>query len=370
MDNKIRDQVYHRLSKFAYEENPLDNVKLNLNDGKQEWKIKSIKEVPLHDKQTGFDAVIYQNKEDIVIAFRGTQGDDPFGEGLPDIATDVDYVVRGMDVNPTMTNRIGETKGFNNQFKQADELVKAVKTKYPNKNISLTGHSLGGALASYAASVHSVEAVTFSSPSVVELLPKETQKKVEKGEFDEKIVNYIHPRDSIGAGSLKPFERHIGSSYYIGSTYELENGALLDHPIQRFMLSISKENFHSLDQYEFDKFGNINHPILTNVQTGSNLWTSPRYFSNEWTTIAVTPVDLQETAEQLSHILSRVEEVCEEAKSYVYRLNDIKIHDNVQDEALRSIQTFIHWFSERTNHLSTNLHSAFEAYVKADVYNE
>ncbi|WP_354959413.1 lipase family protein [Bacillus sp. CECT 9360] len=45
-----------------------------------------------------------------------------------------------------------------------------------NARIHLTGHSLGGALASYAGAVHSVEAVTFSSPSVVNLLPEELQK--------------------------------------------------------------------------------------------------------------------------------------------------------------------------------------------------
>lgn len=317
LENKIRDLVYHRLSRVAYEKNPIANVKLNFIDTKQEWQVTTIKGVPLHDKHTGFDAVIYQNEDDIVVAFRGTQGDDLLGDGFPDVVTDIDYVVRGMDVNKIIPNRFGEPKVVNNQFKQADDLVKAVKKKYPNKNVSLTGHSLGGALASYAATIHSVEAVTFSSPSVVGLLPDELQKKIQNGEFDKKIVNYIHPRDSIGAGSIKAYERHIGASYYIGSTYELENGPLLDDPIKRFVLSVSQDNFHSLDHYKFDKFGNINHPMLTNVLTGANIWNSPRYFSNVWASIEVKPVDLEKTAEHLAHILTRVQDVCDETKSYI-----------------------------------------------------
>ncbi|WP_307434936.1 hypothetical protein [Bacillus sp. V2I10] len=41
--------------------------------------------------------------------------------------------------------------------------------KYPDANISLTGHSLGDALVSYSAAMGNVEAVTFNSPSVVGL---------------------------------------------------------------------------------------------------------------------------------------------------------------------------------------------------------
>jgi putative lipase involved disintegration of autophagic bodies len=48
-------------------------------------------------------------------------------------------------------------------------LVKADRKKYPNDKVTLTGHSLGDALAGYAGAVENLNTVTFSAPPSIDL---------------------------------------------------------------------------------------------------------------------------------------------------------------------------------------------------------
>ncbi|WP_053784062.1 hypothetical protein [Paenibacillus xylanivorans] len=48
----------------------------------------------------------------------------------------------------------------NNQFHQAEELYEAVNEAYPDSDISLTGHCLGGGLAQYVAARQDVSGMT------------------------------------------------------------------------------------------------------------------------------------------------------------------------------------------------------------------
>ncbi|WP_110928865.1 hypothetical protein [Bacillus massiliglaciei] len=43
---------------------------------------------------TGFDAAVFSNESDqeVIISFRGTEGDDPFVRGFQDIVTDLRYI--------------------------------------------------------------------------------------------------------------------------------------------------------------------------------------------------------------------------------------------------------------------------------------
>jgi hypothetical protein len=378
MKEHIRDEIYHTLSDFSYQKKPMKTFEVYYQDGSQIWSIKNDSNFKLHDKTTGFDAVVYKSDDNVVVAFRGTQGDDLFGEGKADLATDITYIVNKRDVHQPIINRHGfkiHNDGKNteiiyeeeNQFKQADELVKLVKEKYPEANISLTGHSLGGSLATYAAALHNTEAVTYGAPSVVELLPSELQKEVMAGKFDEKITNYIHPKDSIGAGSINPYEKHIGASYYIGSTYEYENADNINNPLYRLYLSVTKAtNYHSLDHYSFDKFGNINNPLLTLASTGNVLWKSPRYFTTEESTIDVMPEDLIGTSEELNSMISRIGELCSNTSRTIIVLDDINENSHLLIDTLDSIRNFSNWFNDETNELTRNLILAAETYTKAD----
>lgn len=110
----------------------------------------------------------------------------------------------------------------NNQFYQAEQLYNAVKTEYPNSEISTTGHSLGGAEAEYVAARNGLSSVSFNAPGIVHLLSDDLQKKANQGGFEKTNVAYVNPGDGIGSGAIDP-NRHLGSTYYINSSYENAN---------------------------------------------------------------------------------------------------------------------------------------------------
>ena len=89
----------------------------------------------LHDVP-GFSATVYQNDTtgEVVVAFRGTVGTFPSGE---DWHTDLYQLGLGVPVNLIP------------EMKLAFDLAKAMQQRYGN--VTFTGHSLGGAMAQYAA---------------------------------------------------------------------------------------------------------------------------------------------------------------------------------------------------------------------------
>ena len=111
----------------------------------------------------------------------------------------------------------------NNQFHQAEVLYEQVKAKYPDASISLTGHSLGGGLAQYVAARQDLSAMTYSAPSVTNLLDDASLAKVNEGYYDKKVVNIVQPNDSVGAGGLFEYDRHVGSTYYKGQDFDSAN---------------------------------------------------------------------------------------------------------------------------------------------------
>ncbi|WP_456364327.1 lipase family protein [Priestia aryabhattai] len=376
---QIRDREYRDLSDFAYQKKPFKEFTSRFSDGNRHWKIVVNKKFKLHDVDTGFDAVIYESGKDVVVAFRGTQGGDIPGEGLKDLATDIDYIVGGRQVNEVVQNKMGWNITNNgkeiktqthveNQFHQSDVLVQQVIKEYPNKKISLTGHSLAGALASYSAVKNNVKAVTFSSPSVVKLLDKKEQEKVKQGKYDKQVVNYVHPKDSIGAGGILAYKNHIGSTYYIGTTYDMENRKLMDAPISRLMESISGDDYyHGSNHYKFDEFGNINNPILTLAATGEVVARSPRYFSPDVGTIKVTPHHLRELAKNLEEAREKLKSISTQSTNDILPIDGLKVNPTLPDEVLQSIHFFNSWGDEDLSELIHYLNEAANSYEKADV---
>ena len=104
-------------------------------------------EVPLEGGTaiTGFQAALYRNyfTGELVLAIAGTDG-----------ASDLD------DCKEIALGRKPR------QFDNALNLYEKIVEKYPLANISVTGHSLGGACATYIASKYSVDATVFNVPGV------------------------------------------------------------------------------------------------------------------------------------------------------------------------------------------------------------
>ena len=102
---------------------------------------------PLGFSFDGFHAVLYRNNStgDFVLAFRGTDG------GLEDLVPSV-VQGRGTDVSY--------------QYQLAFELANNVRASLPTSQLSFTGHSLGGGLATLAALSTSAQATVFNSASL------------------------------------------------------------------------------------------------------------------------------------------------------------------------------------------------------------
>ena len=65
---------------------------------------------------------------------------------------------------------------------------------------------------------------------------------------------------------INPYERHIGATYYIGSRFRYESMENDGRPIKRLIESIGI--YHGMDNYKFDKYGNLYNEILYAVLGG------------------------------------------------------------------------------------------------------
>ncbi|WP_180955112.1 YqiA/YcfP family alpha/beta fold hydrolase [Peribacillus deserti] len=382
----VKDKVYHQLSNAAYNTSHRPKVDVKIGSEIQTWtQVKNNKFVT-HDN-TGFDAKVFERKGEIVIAFRGTEK-----TRLQDIVTDAAYIantkakpdvalpwldkVDKYDITEKMAkvaSRIPHPAAQaaavalphlkQNQFDSAEQLVKQVKKEYPNAHVSVTGHSLGGAEAGYTGAVCDVEAVTFNAPSVVHLLPEDMQKKVKKGYYDRQIVNYVNPKDSVGAGAIHPYERHIGSTYYIGTKFALENA-------NSTVLGRARDSFtgparHHLRHFLFDNVGNINNPLLMNALSGHFEYQSPR-FGGETATIDLTPGHLGDLSTKLLEASQGVEDATNKIKKIAYSMDRIKIYAGLQNDVLQESHFFYSWFDHQTNKMANDMKSAKDLFVKAD----
>ncbi|WP_054957077.1 lipase family protein [Paenibacillus dakarensis] len=276
------------MSALAYQ-NLTENSELEGLSG--DWKVL---EGTRSNKLSGFDAVTFVNEEtnQAVIAFRGTELNTGTERAVTDLLNDVDIglgelsrkteIPRLWDDQITkFEDAVGITSfnnwkadaskevekflgaGKTNQLYQAEDYAKEMQEKYSHLDFSVTGHSLGGADAQYAAAYTGMDAVTFSAPSILGSLTPEMRRKAEEGEFHDQIINFAHPKDIVGSGTLGGYDGHVGSTYYIDSNYKDANpgdyspGGIKDKAANSF----GGPNYHSLDHYKFED-GYISNPLF------------------------------------------------------------------------------------------------------------
>ncbi|MCP1135755.1 hypothetical protein NKT34_20865 [Paenibacillus polysaccharolyticus] len=334
MDTYISDKTYKEISELAYLNMKAGDYPDTVDSGN--WKVIEPDGAKLH-RRSGFDAVVLKNDhtDQIVIGYRGTEPAGKLTDKAADWETDVFDVLGGRTrrledavTDPERYNIfknspfkaiVDNERWENNQFHQAEELYEVVQKTYPDSDITVTGHSLGGGLAQYVAARNDVSGMTYSAPSVMNLLDDASIAKVNEGYFDNKILNVVHPNDSVGAGGLVEYDRHVGVTVYKGQDFESANAMYQDWKFQlqlkipfqplgagspmlvhdlklgfdldklqmgnivRLMDSFSKDEgkgYHSMKQYSFDEQGNLIGPLIDR-KTGATLDISPRWTAHQ-----------------------------------------------------------------------------------------
>ena len=139
------------------------------------------------DDKTGFAAVALRHGDEIIVAFRGTD----------DI---IDY---GNDSTMWLLRKLPD------QAYNALVFYDKIKKKYPQTEILLTGHSLGGSLAQIVGAWRKVKACAFNPYGTRNIL-----QKAGINIHDENIVNYCNPYDPIAEVNVK---NQVGENYMLWS---------------------------------------------------------------------------------------------------------------------------------------------------------
>ncbi|MCK5916321.1 MAG: DUF2974 domain-containing protein, partial [Deltaproteobacteria bacterium] len=147
--------VNAQLSEKAYsdfDQSDVDNATTAYTDSNgSDWTVYAVSETGSYD--SGFSGVAFRNVDtkEVVVAYRGTDGP--------------------RDVTPDLQAGLGQN--VPNQYHQAKDFYDAVldKTGTPSAtSITLTGHSLGGALAQLVGAVTGAETQTYNAPGVKDVL--------------------------------------------------------------------------------------------------------------------------------------------------------------------------------------------------------
>ena len=111
------------------------------------------------DRSSGFEAVAYQNGNQIVIAFRGTyRGDN--AALVKNILADASFLTDSA------------TLPLASEVEDAAKFVAQIHSDYPDAQLTLTGHSLGGAIAQLVGQTSGIASTAFDAPGAGDLFTK------------------------------------------------------------------------------------------------------------------------------------------------------------------------------------------------------
>jgi hypothetical protein len=197
-----------------------------------------------------YRAVVYKRDEAIVIAFKGTDpligpngaADSAFATGVP---------------NPALDSYV----------EAAAQLVSEIHNTYPESNIQLTGHSMGGGIAQLVGKASGFETTTFNSAGAALLFPKMQEQlaaSIGLSQLDLGILNYRIQEDFVSSGTAQ-----IGNILTAIAPYDFHDLTLAawhGHDISTVLEAISN-GWQTRDGIpDFNKTGPI---ILSGIKIGN-----------------------------------------------------------------------------------------------------
>ena len=156
----------------------------------------------------GTDCYVAYNDKTIVLAFTGTE----LNEGFKDILIDAEFWPTDWDHGKGWVH-----SGFERAFNKVwDDVKKYIDGLLENRKLWITGHSLGGALATLAASQYpeTQGVYTFGSPRI-------GNKKFVKS-IQAPLYRIVRNRDIVTRVPTPPLYRHVGDLYFINNSQKLK----------------------------------------------------------------------------------------------------------------------------------------------------
>lgn len=188
-----------------------------------------------------------EEPEEIVIAFRGSESPKT-KEGRKDWGQDAG--MRDDDAYKAEEAQFLDAKAY------IDELIAngtITIEDIQSGRVTFTGHSLGGALASYCAVVYGGQAEAFNAPSCYNWFNEEEKEKLEEGDYQ--VTNNVREGDVVK--DLPYFEQRVGNQKEVRSKRGSGKGIVDSHDLKGYMYDKAGEPIPEITKSQRKTAGKI-----------------------------------------------------------------------------------------------------------------